>query len=74
MRRIALCLPLLLASVVPVAAQSPAPLAAKEPPLRRYLDFQQFVISTRYRFIENSANVTPHRRAARGPAAPKPPR
>ena len=58
MRRIALCLPLLLASVVPVAAQSPAPLAAKEPPLRRYLDFQQFVISTRYRFIENSANVT----------------
>ena len=58
MRRIVLSLSMLLAAVVPVAAQAPAPTAAKEPPFRRYLEFQQFVISTRYRFIRNSADVT----------------
>jgi hypothetical protein len=58
MRRIVLSVSLCLAAVMPAAAQSPAPTAAKEPPLRRYVEFQQFVLSTRYRFIRNNADVT----------------
>ena len=52
---------LLLAPCGTVAAQTPAqpaPARAPEPPLRRWFEFQQFVLSTRYRFISNSADVT----------------
>src|SRR5690349_16856428 len=41
----------------PTAAQTPARSQAPEPPIRRWFEFQQFVVSTRYRFIENSADV-----------------
>ena len=61
MRRILLSAVLLLASCGTVAAQTPAkptPARAPEPPLRRWFEFQQFVLSTRYRFISNSADVT----------------
>lgn len=56
MRRILRSAVLLLASCGTVAAQTPA--RAPEPPLRRWFEFQQFVLGTRYRFIRNSADVT----------------
>lgn len=59
MRRCCLLLFVLLAFVRPAAAQTPsAPPKAPEPALRRWFEFQQFVLSTRYRFIGNSADVT----------------
>ncbi len=61
MRRLLLAVVLLLAPCGTVAAQTPArpaPARAPEPPLRRWFEFQQFVLSTRYRFISNSADVT----------------
>jgi hypothetical protein len=62
MRRLSVFLLLLLAFVRPVAAQTrppaPTPARAPEPPLRRWFEFQQFVLSTRYRFISNSAGLT----------------
>lgn len=60
MPRLVLLVSLLLASVTSAAAQSaqPAPARAPEPALRRWFEFQQFVLSTRYRFISNSADVT----------------
>lgn len=58
MRRVLFSAVLLLASCGTVAAQTPAAARAPEPPLRRWFEFQQFVLSTRYRFIRNSADVT----------------
>ena len=60
MRRIVLAFTLLAASAAGAAAQTPAapPKPKPEPALRRYIEFQQFVLSTRYRFIENNGDVT----------------
>src|SRR5215213_6302419 len=47
--------------VCAAAAQTPggAPTArTPEPALRRWFEFQQFVLSTRYRFIRTSADIT----------------
>jgi hypothetical protein len=58
MRRSRLALALLVACFGPSAqaqSQSPAP---TPPPLRRWFEFQQFVLSTRYRLIKNSAGET----------------
>jgi hypothetical protein len=50
---------MLLASGSIAAAQNPpAASRAPEPALRRWFEFQQFVLGTRYRFIRNSAEVT----------------
>ncbi|MGC4082458.1 MAG: hypothetical protein QM736_10215 [Vicinamibacterales bacterium] len=57
MRRVVLTVTVLLVSAGSVAAQS-QPARTPEPPLRRWFEFQQLVISTRYRFIRNSADVT----------------
>ncbi len=61
MRRLSLVLALLMVPAATAAAQAPpaaAPARAPEPALRRWFEFQQFVLSTRYRFIRNSADVT----------------
>jgi hypothetical protein len=45
----------------PVRAEAPAQPAAEappEPPLRRWFEIQNFTVYTRYRFIENSKDVT----------------
>ena len=42
----------------PPAAPKAAPKPAPDPPLRRWFEFQQFTLSTRYRFIENNKDVT----------------
>ena len=61
------CLALLLLACsvsAPLLAQSQpmppatAPKPAAEPPLRRWFEIQQFALSTRYRFSENSKDVT----------------
>jgi hypothetical protein len=57
MRRFAFALLLLVGFVRVTAAQTPAPARAPEPRIRRWFEFQQFVLSTRYRFIRNSADV-----------------
>ncbi|MBS1817494.1 MAG: hypothetical protein JSU08_06175 [Acidobacteria bacterium] len=59
MHRPVLTVALLFASITSAAAQSaqPAP-RAPEPAIRRWFEFQQLVLSTRYRFIRNSADVT----------------
>lgn len=58
MRRLLLAVLLLLTSFGTAAAQTPVqPPRSPEPPLRRWFEFQQFVLSTRYRFIRNSADV-----------------
>ena len=58
MRRCLLTLLMLLASARTGAAQTPAPQAkAPDPALRRWFEFQQFVLGTRYRIIETSADV-----------------
>lgn len=41
----------------PLVAQSPATMPASEPPLRRWFEFQNLTVYTRYRFIESNANV-----------------
>src|SRR3990167_3840737 len=62
-RHLALAL-LVCSASVPLFAQSqPAPPAAApkpaaEPPLRRWFEIQQFMLATRYLFIENNKNVT----------------
>jgi hypothetical protein len=56
MRRFVLVLVLLLAGARTGAAQG-GQTRAPEPPLRRWFEFQQFVLSTRYRFIRSSADV-----------------
>jgi hypothetical protein len=59
MRRSLLPLLLLLVSVRTGAAQTTPPAAkAPEPALRRWFEFQQFVVSPRYRFVETSADKT----------------
>ena len=56
-RTIAACV-LALAAARPGAAQSqPTTARPPEPAIRRWFEFQQFVLSTRYRFIESSADV-----------------
>jgi len=58
MRRTILACVIALAAARPGAAQSqPATPRSPEPPLRRWFEFQQFVLSTRYRVIESSADV-----------------
>ena len=57
MRRILLLLFLLPVSIRPAAAQAPAPSRTPEPPLRRWFEFQQFALGTRYRYIQNSADT-----------------
>jgi hypothetical protein len=59
MRRSTLLLVLLLTCARVAAAQTPAPpqRSASEPGLRRWFEFQQFAIATRYRFIRNSSEV-----------------
>ena len=64
MRPSSLTLVMLLAVVTPAAAQAPPPAAAPkapakapEPALRRWFEFQQFTLGTRYRFIETSKDV-----------------
>lgn len=57
MRRFVFAVLLLLGFVRVSAAQTPAPARTPDPPLRRWFEFQQFVLSTRYRFIRNSADV-----------------
>lgn len=42
----------------PSAQPSSRPAAAPEPSLRRWFEFQQFALSTRYRFIETSGDRT----------------
>jgi hypothetical protein len=37
---------------------APAPAETSVPPLRRWFEFQAFTLLTRYRFVENSADVT----------------
>lgn len=58
MRRVVLSLIFVVASAAGAAAQAPAAPPKPEPTLRRYVDVQQFVLSTRYRFIENNGDVT----------------
>lgn len=58
MRRVFFSLVLIVASAAGAAAQAPAARPKAEPALRRYIEFQQFVLSTRYRFIENNGDVT----------------
>ena len=60
MRRLVLSLSLVLASAGLASAQAPASASkpAAEPAIRRYFEFQQFVLSTRYRYIRSSADVT----------------
>lgn len=60
MRRILLSTVLLIVSCGAVAAQpsQPAPVRAPEAPLRRWFEFQQFVLSTRYQLVRNSSGVT----------------
>src|SRR5450759_1791837 len=44
---------------LPARAQSPPPAAASDaPPLRRWLDIQNFTVFSRYRFAANSKDVT----------------
>jgi hypothetical protein len=59
MRQCCFALLMLLASGSIAAAQNP-PVSSRapEPALRRWFEFQQFVLGTRYRFIRNSADVT----------------
>ena len=58
MRRTIAAIVLALSAARTGAAQTTSPAArTPEPPLRRWFEFQQFVLSTRYRFIENSADV-----------------
>src|SRR3954454_15268249 len=58
MRRCILPLLMLLASAGTGAAQTPAAQARPpEPALRRWFEFQQFVLGTRYRIIETSSDV-----------------
>jgi hypothetical protein len=59
MRRCCLFFLLLIASAGTATAQSPSSTAkVPEPELRRWFEFQQFVLSTRYRYIRTSAGVT----------------
>lgn len=55
LRRSLIASALLLSFARVSAAQAPA--RTPEPPLRRWFEFQQFVFSTRYRFIRSSADV-----------------
>jgi hypothetical protein len=58
-RTSALCCIVLLASVLPVFAQAPAPAkpaAAAAPPVRRWLDVQSLLAAARFRFTENSGD------------------
>jgi hypothetical protein len=59
MRRSLFILVLMLIPAWTASAQTPSgsPARAPEPPLRRWFEFQQFVLSTRYRVIESSADV-----------------
>jgi hypothetical protein len=56
MRRLALALVLTLVPVHAAVAQ-PSSARAPEPALRRWFEFDQFVLGTRYRFIRSSADV-----------------
>jgi hypothetical protein len=51
---------LVLTLAATAAAQAPqaAPARAPEPALRRWFEFQQFTLGTRYRFIKSNAGVT----------------
>ncbi len=57
MRRYVFVLLAVLAFARPGAAQPASQQRAPEPRLRRWFEFQQFVVSARYRFIETSADV-----------------
>ena len=58
MRRLLTSVLCVVATAGSLRAQSPTPARAPEPALRRWFEFQQLVLSTRYRLIRNSADVT----------------